>query len=78
MSNKEAERLLEAYRRELELLEYKKKELQMEEINVNVLLHKARAVCTHPTTEVIEGWDYHNGVDETYVICLVCGKTIYK
>ena len=66
--NKEAEQLLEKYKKEMELLEYKKKELQMEEINASALLHKAISVCTHPITEVIEGWDYHNGVEETYAI----------
>lgn len=76
--NKEAEQLLEKYKREMELLEYKKKELQMEGMNVSALLYKARAVCTHPTTEVIEVWDYHNGVEDARTICLVCGKIIYK
>ena len=39
---------------------------------------EAQKVCTHPTKEVVDGWDYHNNCDDSYNKCTVCGKEHIK
>lgn len=39
-------------------------------IYVNLL----REACPHQYTKTVDGWNYHNNVDDSYNECKTCGK----